>query len=245
MLTFVTFNIDLIEKEIQGIQQVMVGFEHYPAHALIWTLFASAKRFHPDCRTVLLTDQTSTYPDLDCEIIRYPLDRNTLTLSRTRAQLEFLKNGTEASHLLFLDTDMLVQSRLEDIFTCDFDVALTARPHNMPINGGLIMIKAFHYNQALLFMSQLLAHMELKPPPFKKWFGSQLAFKDMLALTSMPDEEGDTVIYQSIRLLILPCDTYNFSPHLEAPQPYPHKRIVHFKGPRKPLQVPYYEKYLA
>ena len=107
-------------------------------HQYIQTMFASARRFHPDCRAVVLSDQATRFPPrADIDIIRYELDAQQPMLARSIAWLAYLRAAR--GHTVFLDSDLLINGDLSHIFAVDFAAALTYRDGDSkwPINAGV------------------------------------------------------------------------------------------------------------
>lgn len=247
-LTFATFDVDITPEIEAQVKAMEPNFNHGPAQEMIKLLFASARRTHPGCRRVILTDEHTQFPDMpdDVEIFRYQLDISKLTMSRTIAQLEFLRQSKGETHIVFVDTDILIQGNLDKLFTKNFDVGLTYRQNFMPINGGVIFINGRGYWRASIFMERILGLMRDRYIEWQSWYGSQLALKEAINLTSTLTNEVIIVDHDwGMRVLLVPGSIYNFTtPETEVmDKHYPDKVILHFKGPRKELMFPYYEKY--
>lgn len=249
MITFATFEVDVTPETGEKIRQLSTvhSSDRGLQKEFIKVLFSSARRFHPECRTVILTDQHTQFPDYPShiEIHRFSLDTQFLTMSRTQAQIEFLKAQiTSPSHLVFLDTDILIQQSLLPLFTETFDIGLTYREHEMPINGGVILIHGDHYSRALPFMENMLSLIQNEFKEFKTWFGSQYALKKLVPLPNNK-EEKIYITNEGTRFLLLPGKIYNYTdPKGPMDHQYPETAILHFKGNRRQFLLPYYHQWL-
>jgi hypothetical protein len=169
-------------------------------------------------------------------------------LERAMAQQRYVLASNMAVPMVLLDSDILLNGSLGSVFERNFDVALTWRPnHEMPINGGLIILNNARPEAAKTFFSKYVTVYRTKYAGQARWFGDQLALRDCVGLR--PEEMGEAEIVErdGCRLLLLPCDTYNFSP----PNRYrsiccglPEKVVLHFKGQRKRLMAPFWRAWL-
>ena len=106
---------------------------------------AAARKAHPEAAIINLTDRgCNLFASTPGTTIRLPVDPNWVGYERCRAWYAFCQ--VWRGKILFLDTDMFIRTRLDDLFTRDFDFALTWRPpsapafQNMPINGGMFIV---------------------------------------------------------------------------------------------------------
>jgi hypothetical protein len=214
---------------------------------LVELLFASAERTHPGCSLALLTDERTRVPAAlaRCAVSRHPIDPARLMLGRLEAQLRFVESAG-AGDLALLDSDMLVNGNLAPVFARDFDLALTHRDDpEMPLNGGLILIRAGGAAGAASFLRAMLACYCERHAAHAAWWGDQLAMIDVLGRASYAERRSDTVVAGSCRILLLPCDTYNFSPPedpLSITYPWDGKVVLHFKGQRKAFMPRYWRR---
>ena len=243
-LTFATFYIDISEEVKQSILAIEPSFTIHKEFQLLQAFFASARRFHPDCRTVILTDlKTVINLSADIEIMRFDVDNRLVGFSRTLAQKAFLKQTTPPESVLFLDYDMLIQSNLDAMFQQPFDVALTYRRHPVPINGGFIAIHGDGYEGGLAFMEKMVTISHQKPQ-YYTWFGNQRALVRSVGVNNFFDRTSDLIEVDHIRILFLPGELYNFSTPDDVAMDgdYPDKKILHFKGRRKEYLLDYFKK---
>ena len=87
-ITFVTFYIDVTDQTMATIHQTTSTITVTEPHLYIQKMFASAKRFHPDCRLVFLSGMRTRFPPHPAaEIILYELDAKNPMMSRSIAWL--------------------------------------------------------------------------------------------------------------------------------------------------------------
>ena len=150
--------------------------------------------------------------------------------------------------MILLDSDILLNGSLSRVFERDFDVALTWRPnHEMPINGGLIILNNARPEAAKAFFARYVAVYRTKYAEQARWFGDQLALRDCVGLPAEGMKEYTTVDQDGCRILLLPCDTYNFSPpnrYRSISSRLSEKVVLHFKGQRKRLMAPFWRAWL-
>lgn len=245
-LTFCTFDLDLTTEIFQEILSIEPNVTRHAPKELIRAMLISARLFHPDCRLVILTDKKTPFHDLpsEIEIIRYEYDPRHVILQRTQAQIKFIEDSP-GENILFLDYDILIQGNLEHLFLRDFDVGLTYRKHAMAINGGVIIIHGANSSAAVHFMQRIHALMKEKYQSFLTWYSDQLALQDEVKVPESLQNQTAIIRSSNTKILLLPCSIYNFTTHeYKMDGTYPDKLILHFKGKRKPYQIPYFEKHL-
>lgn len=259
-LTFATFAVVLSREVAAHLKNIEPDFVEGTDRENALLLFASARRYHPGCRAVILTDEHSQFPGLqpDIEIHRYPMDPSKLMMSRTKVQMDFIRESKGSTHIVFIDTDILFQGSIESLFQKKFDIGLTYRQHSMPINGGVIFVNAEGSHAAAIFMERILGLLRDRYFEFDALFGVQFALTEAMFGPEYALKEDENVPLTltdevmilmhdwGMRILMLPSLIYNFT----APWPevmdkfYPGKLILHFKGNRKELMLPYFEKYI-
>lgn len=202
-------------------------------------MFASARRFHPDCRLVVLTDKTTPFelPD-DVEIKRLDVDPARPAYMRLLAQMDYLRATSDDHHILFMDYDMLIQADLSSLFEKTFDIALSYRNHRRrehPINGGLIIVSGDRLRQALLFLDRVRAIYEKTyTDKFQIWGGLQRSLRDAIGVEPFFSRKADDMTIDGIKVLLLNADIFNYSTDDDDMSgSYPDKKILHYKGNRK------------
>lgn len=258
MITFVTFHIDLTgesappdmpETSSQLLGQGALGYGE-----IMSLMFQSVSVFHADARKVILTDQGSVFTHLpkSVEIWRYEIDSSNVMLSRSYAQLAFLKTHDFKSSVVFLDTDILLNGSLDlSIDWAEFDVALTLRddPKGMPINGGVMFVSKRRPQAAIDFFEAFYQRYIDSFLDQAQWWGDQKALVDISthsgedSLRLGEKKVGETLLY------FLPCDIYNYSPDFEEEidiygANLRHK-VMHFKGSRKQFMKPFWESCIS
>jgi hypothetical protein len=239
MITFVTFYMALSTEKREHLRESTSSFS-VSDDALVWIdlLFRSARYFHDDCRCVLLTDkQTALTASKTTEVFRYSFCAGDPLWNRLIANRDFLRASDDSSHIAFVDFDILLNAALTPVFADTFDVALTHRPHHsMPINAGVMLVKAGSREPALAFFDQLL---EIYEERFQQdpWWGEQLALALMLG-DSIKQEIPPSYIETAVaQIRILPGAEYNYTPNRTRNlfSMGENVSLLHFKGKRKPM----------
>lgn len=248
-MTFAAFDMDVPEDAAKELLVLDPSYLRGETKKSMLYLFATIRHYHPGCRTVLLTDEMTQFGELPhwLEVVRFRLDAAKLTMSCTKAHWEFIKQTKGESHIVFLDTDILIQGNLDHLFIKDFDVGLTYRYHFMPYNGGVIFVNGRGYKGACVFFEQAYALIRDVYVEYQARAGSQLAFKVAVGLpTSLTNEQVIVINQWGVKVLLVPASTYNYTklPPEVMDEYYPDKLILHFKGDRKGLLFDYFDNYL-
>jgi hypothetical protein len=156
MITFVTYYVSLSRQTMDTIHQTTKTITVTEPFRFIETMFESARAFHPSCRCAILTDEATRFPfDDTLPVIRFELDDRQPMLSRSEAWPRYLAQAE--SHVVFLDSDILINADLEHVFAHDFDVALTYRDEKKwPINAGIQFVHESAVEQARAFYQKWL-----------------------------------------------------------------------------------------
>lgn len=246
MISFVTFYIDVTARTMDNIHRTTSTITVTEPHDYIRTMFASARRFHSACRQVILSDRHTRFPaHPNTDIIRYDLDAENPMLSRSGAWLRFIE-GAE-NHTIFLDSDILINGDLSGLFDRDFDVALTYRDEDKwPINAGINFAHGGRREGAARFHRRWLQRYRSKHSHSSVWGGDQDALREMLSTVDFARDDAFCHDLDGIEVLFLPCSTYNFSTSMKCEMDgyYPEKKVLHFKGRRKPHLFPYWRTYI-
>jgi len=245
MITFVTFFVKLTDEELQFIQKINPYFEEMDPDSTFSLLYQSAKKFHSECRFVILTDEKTEFALEGAEIRRYPIERLKVALSKLQAVSQFLENNNDNTHYVIMDTDMLIQKNLDPLFDGTFSIGLSYRLHPYPLNGGLTLISQGHREEGRIFTDDIIRLVEKKKESLHSWWGGQKALIEYFRLDRFVTRKSDLMTCKGIPFRFFPCETVNFTPDFEnglkeIPIPY----IIHFKGKRKSFMPPYWEKYL-
>jgi uncharacterized small protein (DUF1192 family) len=250
MITFVTFHAEIAGEDIET-NTPLDGENFYDYQQTINLMFKSVDKFHSNFKKVILTNLETNLSFLaaDIQIQRYPVDSREIMLSRLVSQLDFLKNHDFESDVVLLDSDILINENLESLFEQDFDLALTIRDEQeMPINGGIIYISQKNPAAAINFFQKLHFLYTEKYQEKSQWWGDQYALADAIGYQASGKLKPGNIEVDGVRILLLPCEIYNFSPNYESNLDVcelKEQKILHFKGPRKQYMNVYWENYLA
>ena len=246
MITFVTFYIDVTARTMDSIHRTTLDITVTEPQQYIRTMFASARRFHPDCRQVILSDRGTVFPPHpDTDIIRYDLDADNPMMSRSIAWLAYINEAE--GHTIFLDSDILINGDLSRVFDYDFDVSLTYRNEDKwPINAGINFAHGQRIAGAARFHSRWLQRFRSQHHGSSVWGGDQDVLREMFRAVDFARDSIFCHDLDGIKVLFLPCSTYNFSTSMkiEMDGHYPAKKVLHFKGRRKPHLFPYWRTYI-
>ena len=241
---FVTFHADRPSESFGAHPNANLASSEYME--MIDLLCRSARIFHPGAECTLLTDKATRVTGLSGPINRVDstIDHKALMLSRTLAQADYLAKSTFSRPMAFVDSDILVNASLARVFKVDFDVALTWRINKaMPINGGLMLLNNRRPERVRAFFQRFVSIYLEHYANESGWFGDQLALRDVVGLSHRVLSKSKLIDSGGVRVLMLPCDTHNFSPdnlYAEIATPLADKAILHFKGPRKRLMAPFW-----
>ncbi len=246
-ITFVTFYMDVTDQTMASIHQTTSTITVTEPHQYIQTMFASARRFHPDCRTVVLSDQATQFPPrVDIDIIRYDLDTQQPMLSRSIAWLAYLRAAH--GHTVFLDSDLLINGDLSHVFAADFAAALTYRDGDSkwPINAGINFAHGDDLAAAAAFHEIWLREFRAAHLKQSVWGGDQDTLRELFAAVDFAREDSFNWRLGDIDIRFLPCARYNFSTAKahEMNGYYPDALVLHFKGKRKPYMFPYWRTHI-
>ncbi|OQW71722.1 MAG: hypothetical protein BVN35_15410 [Proteobacteria bacterium ST_bin11] len=217
---------------------------------MIDMMFSSARLFYPGAKTTILTNHNSNFDDISqrSEIVRFDTDASKLMLGRAIAQLDYVQNNLNENPMILVDSDILLNASLSPVFKSDFDVAVTWRLNEkMPINGGFIILNNVRPEVSLNFFTRFVAIYQQNYFDEAAWFGDQLALRDAIGINLHDYGENSIVDVEGCRILLLPCDVYNFSPrnqYSEINSNLSEKIVLHFKGERKRLMNHFWKAWL-
>lgn len=246
-ITFVTFYIDVSDQTMATIHETTSTITVTEPHRYIGTMFASAARFHPACRQVILSDgQTRFPPHPDTEVVRYELDSKNPMMSRSIAWLSFLRRAE--GHVIFLDSDILINGDLSHVFADDFAVCFTYRDgdRKWPINAGINFAHGRQLAAAADFHARWLERYRASHDDFSVWGGDQDTLRELFAAIDFAREDCFSGRCGDIDIRFIPCASYNFSTPMAVDMDghYPQARVLHFKGRRKPFMLPYWRQHI-
>lgn len=245
MISFVAYYVELSEHTMDNIHQNTKTITVTEPFRFIQTMFNSATHFHSGCRCIILSDQDTVFPfDADIDIIRFDLDSKQPMLSRSQAWLSYLEQAN--SHVVFLDSDILINASLAPVFENAFDVALTYRDETKwPINAGINFVHGEHLAQGQTFYQAWLDLYKTQHSQASIWGGDQDVLREMLKEVDYSRTDAFIHEQDAFKIYLLPCSSYNYSSIDEQmADHYPDKKVLHFKGRRKSAMLPYWERYL-
>jgi len=247
-LEFVTFHVALGSNEAVHPNQTLAHQEYL---SMIDMMFASARLFHPSAKRTVLTDTGTDFGGVRHnfdQTVRSSIDGKKMMLERANAQLQHVRNSEFKTPMVILDSDILINGSLLPIFDNDFDVALTWRANEaMPINGGFLLLNNVRPAVTRQFFERFTRTYHEKYMDQATWFGDQLALRDCVGLSLDGMGEQKVVEVEGCRILLLPCDIYNYSPknqYAAICTSLPDKAVLHFKGERKRLMRPFWRAWL-
>ncbi len=246
-LHFVAFH---FEPSAAALARIPTSCRDADYRLLLATLFRSAWLFHPGAKAAILSDERTPLDSLSpqIDIIRGLVDPDRVLYSRRLAQIDYVLHHAGESPVVFLDADMIVNGDLKPVVAEEFDVALTYRDHRRtPINGGACFIKGGAEGAGRRFLERVQSIYAKKFSAEQDWWGEQRALIAAVGHDRFKLRPHDVIDVDGVRILLLPCDSYNFSPENDdhaISRELGDKRILHFKGERKRLMPMYWEKYL-
>jgi hypothetical protein len=249
-ITFVAFYGIIEPSVVNNIRYLTPSYTHHDQKELLQLAFDSAKKFHPNCQCIVLTDKNSQIPENPLyKIYRYDVDLKSIMLAAMITRAKYLKHDADPHHhVIFMDTDILVQDHLNHIFEQNFDVGLTYRDlKDFPINGGIYFIHQKGIEKGAQFFFRVLAKMYKHcTPELMLWWGDQIALRKFIGKDKLFTFPKEILTIEGIRFYFLYDKVYNFSTLRDVPMKeyYPQAKILHFKGKRKVYMKLYWEKYL-
>lgn len=252
MITFTTFHIENKAGQAKAINLNLNKNLRSQYHTLIDLMFRSAKLFHPQCRRAVLSDERSEFDYLEggIQVFRNPLEPGApMMFNRLASQINYVKQYGASTNLVTLDSDILVNGDVEDLFEEDFDIGLTYRLRDdMPINWGVMFISCRNPEKVIAFLEKILAVYRANYFTSEDFWCDQYALMDVIDRERFASRESDWLNIEGVKIKLLPCDVYNHSPENEAQeftQPLVNEKIIHFKGNRKRFVEDYWNAYLA
>ncbi len=208
-------------------------------------MLQSALIFQKNSRQTILSDLHTDFAHLQSKyrVVRKPISPDALMLERAALQHEYISRHDFSRPIVLIDSDILINGPLAPLFEKDFDVALTWRDNaDMPINGGLIILNNRRPEITKRFFSKFTSIYNANHSTRAAWYGDQLALRDYVGLNVEEFKNKDIIEIDGCRILLLPCEIYNFSPdnrYGSITSDLATKTILHFKGQRKNL-MPYF-----
>jgi len=246
LITFVAFHVDIRRTTMRRIRERIKSVRVTSPRRCLPAVFGSAERFHPGCGKIVLTDRSTRMrlpPGI--EVRRLDLDASEPLLARNLAWTEFLADVR--GHVVFLDSDILVNGDLGPVFADPFDVGLTYRnASDWPINVGINFVHGDRLDRGRAFHDAWLGRFREAYRGSGVWGGDQDAIRDFVTGADFTREDVHLHREGGWDILMLPCATYNFSSrdNKRMPDFYPDRKVLHFKGRRKRDMLPYWKRHL-
>jgi hypothetical protein len=219
--------------------------------ALLDILFRSSELQNAAAQSAVLTDVATDMASLEnrVTVIRAPVDPDRVMFSRMLSQIDYLDRRAATDDVAFVDSDMIINASLATVFAEDFDIALSYRNNpEMPINGGVIFVKGGRAAAAARLLRRVCQSYADKFFAQAHWWGDQRALIDVIGHDRFARRTSDRLTVDGVKVRLLPCERYNFSPENELraiARPLRDKVILHFKGERKRLMPLYWQAHLA
>ena len=214
-----------------------------PAPVQIGLMKASLEK-HVDLKIDVITDRND-FGEGIC-VIRpdYPIDHSIMMLQAARLFSDYFHQYNFGSPAIVSDPDLLFFKDISDLFELDFDVALTIRSgDDMPFNSGVLYVnnhrphavRKFFLRQVQIIEDILLDH--------SNWFADQLVLSEIINRSTLV--EPDIYVFEDVRILIIPAETWNYSPPREHPNLLKRHqmRVYHFKGRCRTYMPYFFRKY--
>lgn len=133
---------------------------------------------------------------------------------------EAMKNISANDILVWLDADVIMWDRIDEISKIDFDVGVTVRrpksqENDMPINAGVVFIRKSTI--ANNFVNQWATKCE-------NAYSDQVELNRICSVTSR--DIGKTIKRNNTKIHAFPCDIYN---NFYFKKPQLHAKIIHYK----------------
>jgi lipopolysaccharide biosynthesis glycosyltransferase len=207
-----------------------VGF-YLTGTAPSWTalMVQSVRQHMPTVPIFQLTDETSTALQGIDGALRLPPAPLSLHRARHFANTQ--------GKWLFIDTDVIVQRDVSNVFDWDFDIAVADRQWTKAPNGQYRAggqpdyVERFPYNAGVVFsrcprfFSDIVRMLTMRQDLQQSWVGDQLALCDLVKA-------------KRYAVKVLPGMIYNFPPESANDPDIKNAAIVHYKGKaRKPFLV--------
>lgn len=206
---------------------------------------------YPEAEILLLTNPEGREASLPSEVgIRpRPLDFAHLMFERVVAYRDHVREARPGTRIVFLDTDMLVIRRFDELLAPGADLAVTIRQIlPAPVNGGLIVVDMTHPDRVVSFFDRFVSCFDSLPETEKKWDGDQTALKVLLDAPVARIRDIMTVEREGLTVRFAPAQVFNHTPRrlmLRLGLFRPGARLLHFKGGRKVRMEAYARRYLS
>ncbi len=218
--------------------------------AQIALLARSIRASYPEASIVLLTNPVGAAAAMPgVEIAAREVHPEHIMVERLRGYRDRMRAAEPGSVLVFMDTDMLVLRRFDELLAGGADLAVTVRrDRTWPINAGLVVARKTREEGVEAFFDRLVACCEDLPEDEKRWYGDQVALARVLAPEPGRFKHAYVGTRDGLTVRFAPSRLYN-----QTPRPWMLRlalyrgaaRILHFKGGRKARMAFYARLYLS
>jgi hypothetical protein len=221
--------------------------------SMIRWLYQSASLFHENVKLTVLTSARTNLNGIGVTFDRVDGQFNPASVMQDRAvaHVAYLDRCDFSTPILLLDSDILINASLDQLWSRDFDIALTWRMSEvMPLNGGVLFVSNRRPEIVRSFFRRYLSIFQQRYADQAQWFGDQMALRDAVGLSfSELSSRSDTVVIteEGAKCLLLPAHTFNRSPGnrlSKIVKPIRDAAVLHFKGERKRLMKLYWQAHL-
>jgi hypothetical protein len=218
--------------------------------AQIALLARSIRASYPEAAVVLQTNATgadAAIPGVAVEVRAVHAEH--IMVERLRGYRDRLKAAAPNSVLVFMDTDMLVLRRFDELMRPGADLAVTVRRDpTWPINAGLVVARTDKRAEVEDFFDRLVECCEGLPEEEKRWYGDQMALARLLRPEPGRFRDAYEGTRDGLAVRFVPSRLFN-----QTPRPWMLRlgiyrgaaRILHFKGGRKGRMAAYARLYLS
>jgi|TARA_B100001964_G_scaffold68931_1_gene78234 hypothetical protein len=178
-------------------------------------------------------------------LIKIDINNDKLMYERALTMFSFVNSNLFKNNTCFIDTDVFINFDELNIFSKNFDIALTHRTKQtlMPINEGVILVKKNgNSNAKEFFRDYMNIYSFISKSNYVKdfygndihiWRGGQLSLNLLVYNKGSIFEDYENFYVDKNLILILPSFNYNFTPKSKKNYSINYlkkKSIVHYKG---------------
>lgn len=211
----------------------------------------SIRLHYPEAAVVLLTNPLGREAALPAgiRVVAEPVDLERIMFERIRMYRDHVRAAPDSTQLVFLDTDMLVIRRFDEILAPGADLSVTVRRIlPAPVNGGLIVVDTANHRRVAGFFDRFVACYDGLPEEEKRWDGDQTALRILLDAPVARLKRIEVGERDGLVVRFAPARIFNNTPRrlfLKLGLIRPGARLLHFKGGRKGRMAAYARRYLS
>jgi len=217
------------------------------------------RKVYPRAEIVILTDPAtgSILRKAGLKTLESEVRPETLLLDRTRIFQDYIAAQPPDDLVCLIDYDIILNRPLGFVEAHVFDVAYTfrRRAKKYPLNGGVVVVRTGAASAS--FIQNVLENYQRLPVDQLAWWGDQIGVWNLVGPHVGNLREGVVEIDQ-VRILLVDGEAYNWTPFDMDVSPETlranlfltetlyrqcrDKAVLHFKGPRKHLQIHYFDR---